>query len=64
MNEDEEHRPHILVIDDEANMRHMLETMLTRAQAFASQIVGRRGATVDDSSFYRPFIDSWKLENH
>ena len=41
-----------------------LETMLTRAQAFASQIVGRRGATVDDSSFYRPFIDSWKLENH
>jgi fructokinase len=34
---------------------------LTRAQAFASAIVGRRGATVDDPAFYAPFIHDWGL---
>jgi fructokinase len=34
---------------------------LRRAQDFASCIVGRRGATVSDPSFYRPFIEDWKL---
>jgi fructokinase len=34
---------------------------LRRAQDFASKIVGRRGATVSDAAFYRPFIEEWKL---
>jgi fructokinase len=34
---------------------------LRRAQDFASCIVGRQGATVADPSFYRPFIEEWKL---
>jgi len=34
---------------------------LERAQAFASAIVGRRGATVDAPAFYAPFIDQWGL---
>jgi fructokinase len=38
-----------------------LQQMLERAQAFASRIVGRRGATVSDPAFYRPFIESWHL---
>jgi fructokinase len=41
-----------------------LETMLARAQSFASRIVGQRGATVSDSGFYRPFIESWNLDKH
>jgi fructokinase len=32
-----------------------LQVTLERAQAFASAIVGRRGATVADSAFYAPF---------
>ena len=36
-----------------------LQQMLERAQSFASQIVGQRGATVSDPAFYRPFIESW-----
>ncbi|MBT8041012.1 MAG: carbohydrate kinase [Gammaproteobacteria bacterium] len=36
-----------------------LQTTLERAQAFASAIVGRRGATVDDPAFYQPFIVAW-----
>ena len=39
-----------------------LDTMLARAQSFASRIVGQRGATVSDSNFYRPFIESWNLD--
>jgi len=35
---------------------------LDRAQDFASAIVGRRGATVEDPSFYRPFLKAWS--NH
>ena len=34
---------------------------LERAQAFASAIVGRRGATVSDPDFYRQFADAWEL---
>jgi fructokinase len=34
---------------------------LERAQAFASAIVGRRGATVEEPEFYRQFIDAWRL---
>ena len=34
---------------------------LKRAQAFASVIVGRRGATVEEPGFYQPFIDAWEL---
>lgn len=34
---------------------------LPRAQAFASAVVGQRGATASDPAFYRPFIDDWKL---
>jgi fructokinase len=34
-----------------------LQLTLDRAQAFASAIVGRRGATVRDPAFYAPFAD-------
>jgi len=34
---------------------------LQRAQAFASALVGQRGATVSDPGFYHPFIDDWNL---
>jgi len=34
---------------------------LQRAQAFASAMVGQRGATVSDPEFYRPFIEDWNL---
>ncbi len=38
-----------------------LQQTLDRAQAFASAVVGVRGATVQDPGFYRPFIDQWEL---
>ncbi|MGJ0484946.1 MAG: carbohydrate kinase family protein [Methylomicrobium sp.] len=38
-----------------------LPTTLERAQAFASALVGRRGATVVDKSFYEAFANSWAL---
>jgi len=34
---------------------------LERSQAFASAIVGHRGATVEAADFYRPFIEAWNL---
>lgn len=37
------------------------DLMIHRAQAFASALVGHRGATVNDASFYRSFIDDWNL---
>lgn len=37
-----------------------LETTLERAQAFASALVGRRGATVADREFYSAFSVSWR----
>jgi fructokinase len=39
-----------------------LEATLQRAQAFASGVVGRRGATVSDRDFYQTFIDAWNLD--
>jgi fructokinase len=38
-----------------------LQQTLDRAQAFASAVVGVRGATVQDRDFYRPFIEQWGL---
>ena len=38
-----------------------LQQTLERAQAFASAVVGVRGATVQDRDFYRPFIEQWEL---
>ena len=35
--------------------------MLERAQAFASAIVGHRGATVEAADFYRPYREAWRL---
>ena len=39
-----------------------MDLTLQRAQAFASCLVGNRGATVSDIAFYRSFIDEWKLD--
>jgi fructokinase len=36
-----------------------METTLERAQAFASALVGRRGATVADREFYSAFSEQW-----
>jgi fructokinase len=36
---------------------------LERAQEFASKIVGQRGATTTERSFYRPFLNNWELES-
>ena len=30
-------------------------------QAFASGVVGNRGATVSDPGFYQAFLDQWQL---
>ncbi|WP_455217312.1 carbohydrate kinase family protein [Kaarinaea lacus] len=38
-----------------------LPITLERAQAFASAIVGIRGATTSDASFYQPFLEKWQL---
>ncbi|MCQ8129587.1 PfkB family carbohydrate kinase [Methylomonas rivi] len=38
-----------------------LQLILERAQTFASGIVGRRGATVQDAGFYRSFVEAWGL---
>jgi fructokinase len=38
-----------------------LSVVMERAQSFASALVTQRGATVQDLSFYRPFIDAWTL---
>jgi fructokinase len=38
-----------------------LRLTMERAQSFASALVGRRGATVQDNNFYQPFIDAWAL---
>ncbi|MBC8209833.1 MAG: carbohydrate kinase [Gammaproteobacteria bacterium] len=39
-----------------------IETTLQRAQLFASKIVGQRGATVAERSFYQTFIQQWSLQ--
>ena len=38
-----------------------LQQTLQRAQAFASSIVGVRGATVNDMAFYQGFCKDWEL---
>ncbi|MBN2887359.1 MAG: carbohydrate kinase [Chromatiaceae bacterium] len=38
-----------------------LETLLARAQSFASRIVGQRGATDADPTLYQGFIKDWTL---
>lgn len=38
-----------------------LQVILDRAQNFASAVVGLRGATTQDKSFYQPFINDWSL---
>jgi fructokinase len=38
-----------------------VDTILPRAQAFASTVVGCRGATTDDSAFYAPLLQQWGL---
>jgi len=40
-----------------------LDLMLQRAQAFASALVGRRGATVHEQGFYREFLSQWNVGN-
>jgi len=39
-----------------------LQLTMERAQWFASAVVTQRGATVQDLSFYRPFICAWNLD--
>jgi fructokinase len=39
-----------------------LDVTLERAQAFASALVSRRGATVSDPAFYQDFINAWQLQ--
>jgi fructokinase len=43
------------------NLGWNVELTMERAQCFASALVGRRGATVQDASFYQPFIEAWTL---
>jgi len=38
-----------------------LQTILNRAQQFASAVVEQRGATTQDKLFYKPFINKWSL---
>jgi len=38
-----------------------LDTIGRRAQEFASAIVQVRGATLEDRSFYRPFLERWEI---
>jgi len=39
-----------------------LQTTLRRAQDFSSAIVGQRGATVSDKTFYNNFINKWNID--
>ena len=38
-----------------------IQKTIDRAQQFASQVVGLRGATTQDIKFYQPFIENWSL---
>lgn len=40
----------------------LLPLTLQRAQAFASALVGRQGATVQDLSFYQAYTHAWQLD--
>ena len=43
--------------------RWPLAIILERAQGFASAIVQIRGATIDNTDFYKPFIHTWQLDS-
>lgn len=43
------------------NLDWPLPLTMERAQCFASALVGRRGATVNNKAFYQPFIQAWAL---
>lgn len=38
-----------------------LQEILNRAQQFASAVVGQKGATTQNETFYKPFITAWGL---
>lgn len=38
-----------------------LQNTIDRAQQFASEVVGLRGATTQEKKFYQPFIKNWSL---
>lgn len=38
-----------------------LQKILNRAQEFASAVVQQRGATTQDKTFYKPFIEAWQI---
>jgi fructokinase len=38
-----------------------LRTTVRRAQDFASELVGHRGATVNEAAFYHSFINDWEI---
>ena len=40
-----------------------VDTILPRAQAFASAIVGQRGATTNDRAFYQRLLNQWELSS-
>jgi len=40
-----------------------LDISLSRAQAFASAIVGIKGATPENKAFYSPFIEAWDIKD-
>ncbi|MEE9343325.1 MAG: carbohydrate kinase [Gammaproteobacteria bacterium] len=39
-----------------------IQTILNRAQHFASKMVTQRGATISDKTFYQPFIEQWSRQ--
>ena len=41
-----------------------LELTMQRAQAFASAVVGIRGATSQDRNFYQQFSEQWDIKDH
>jgi len=41
-----------------------LELTMQRAQAFASAVVGIRGATTNKREFYEPFMREWGIKDH
>jgi fructokinase len=43
------------------NLGWPLEVTIKRAQVFATAVIGQRGATASNLSFYQPFKSSWRL---
>ncbi len=40
-----------------------VDTILPRAQTFASAVVGQRGATIADRAFYEPLLQQWHIDD-